>query len=491
MDESVQREHEKGHILISKLKEKSAETSDLKGKLEILDKEARDSAMKSGQLKLQIETVYRRIRDEELKDDEEKHLLQVARDYIRMTEERSQGKKESLAKALSELEGANERTKLSLSLSFFFHTSSSSSSLIPAGIHGFEDKIKTEKEERERLKIEIEKQLKELEECTQKINENERVLAVLQHREELKAKELASQIEARDELVEKFQFRLSNMEASADKLKDAISQANEEAVQRKEVLEKKITQVVAKDAKLRGEFKRHAAHADELRQGVQEKHDVVVRAESELIAVERELVELKATHDREIANLKNKLNLARTELREYEPKVKEAEIQLKVVNEKYENVVKRNEICQKETRTAESQCHIFENRVRELDDQQKETLESVKRLEHSLSLLDARYDEKVNEASEHRKSINEVAAKESFAIKVLKAEAEARQTLESVLSREREIIKDLEKEMKKEESEFEEDSVRSLLECLSNDSFMSTTSCFVSSTHISITHRYS
>ena len=180
-------------------------------------------------------------------------------------------------------------------------------------------------------------------------------------------------------------------------------------------------------------------------------------------------------------------------MREYEPKVKEAEIQLKVVNEKYENVVKRNEICQKETRSAESQCHIFENRVRELDDQQKETLESVKRLEHSLSLLDARYDEKVNEASEHRKSINEVAAKESFAIKVLKAEAEARQTLESVLSREREIIKDLEKEMKKEESEFEEDSVRSLLDCLSNDSFMSlgTTSCFVSSTQLSITHRYS
>ena len=77
--------------------------------------------------------------------------------------------------------------------------------------------------------------MKELEDYESKINESESALTVLQHREELKAKELASQIEARDELVDKFQFRLSNMEASAAQLKEAIANMNEEAVERKEV----------------------------------------------------------------------------------------------------------------------------------------------------------------------------------------------------------------------------------------------------------------
>ena len=245
----------------------------------------------------------------------------------------------------------------------------------------------------------------------------------------------------------------------ADSLKDAISQANEEGVERKEVLEKKITQVVAKDATLRSEVKRHVAHADDLRHGVEEKSDVVMRLESEYIAAEREVVDLKATHDRQIANLKKKLDNARAEVREMEPKVKAAELELKSVNEKYEESVKRNENCSKLTRNAESQFHIYENRLRELDNQQKESLESVKRLEHSLSLLDGRYDEKVAESSEHRKRLNEIAAKEAFQKKVLAAEAKARHTLESSLAREREIIKSLEVELKQEESEFESDSV--------------------------------
>ena len=350
MTDRVKVEHEKGHVLISKLKQKTMESASLKDKFETLEKEARESSLKASQIKLQVETVQRRIRDEELKDEDEKHLLQIARDYIKMTEERSQGKKESLAKALSELEGANER------------------------IHGFEDKINAEKEERERLKQVIEKQLKELEDYESKINESESALMVLQHREELKAKELASKIEARDELAEKFRSRLSSMEASADELKEAIANMNEEAVERKEVLEKKITEVVAKDAKLRGELRRHDTHAGELKQGVEEKSDVAVRAESELIAAEREVIELKATHDRQVAALENKLSLARAELREFEPKVKEAEIELKSINTKYEDIVKRNEVTQRETRSAESQCHIFENRLRELDNKQKHSV---------------------------------------------------------------------------------------------------------------------
>ena len=192
---------------------------------------------------------------------------------------------------------------------------------------------------------------------------------------------------------------------------------------------------------------------------MEEKNDVVVRAESELIAAEREVIKLKATHDRQVAALQNKLSLARAELREFEPKVKEAELELKSVNQKYEDIVKRNEKTQRETRAAEAECHIYENRLRELDNKQKETLESVKRLEKSLSLLDGRYDEKVEEASEHNRRLNAIAAKEQFQAKVLQAEEQARHILETCLSREREVIKDLEKEMKQEESEFEADSV--------------------------------
>jgi len=190
MNERVKSEHEKSHKLISKLKDKQAESEKIQLQFENLEKEARESSLKASQVKLQIETVQRRIQDEELKDEDSKHLLQVARDYIRMTDERLQKRSESFAKAMSELEGSNER------------------------IHGLDAKIKHEKNERNRLSSEIEKQLKQLEDTERQINESESALSVLQHREELKARELASQIEARDGLIEKFEFRLQNMEAS-------------------------------------------------------------------------------------------------------------------------------------------------------------------------------------------------------------------------------------------------------------------------------------
>merc|ERR1740117_1936601 len=212
-----------------------------------------------------------------------------------------------------------------------------------------------------------------------------------------------------------------------------MNQTNEEALECKSVLERRITEVQAKDAKLRNIIGEKKVKVRELHDSLEGEQDKVSILTSELMSAEREIVDLKDEHLRRCARLNAKYSAKQQECISVTEQLDAAQNDLTKNTNNYEGAVKLNENLTKQLRLEEMAAHKLENQTNELKKLECEAKVRISSLEDSLSLLSKRLQDKVEEA--------------------------ARGRIQRSLETERLAIGELERELKFKEGQFEADSL--------------------------------
>jgi len=404
-------------------------------KIEAVESEYRVTAKQLRKEQQHVSDLEARLHEETLVDEDRQHALRTAKTYTKVLEDRLQAKAEAQSKAEAELAGAQTR------------------------IADMGGKLRDLKNEEDRLKGVLENKLRENETTDKGLCACESDFVFFTHQSELKKRELQNLIAERTEVVGRLERMLQIAEAKSMNLKSLMNQTNEEALECKSVLERRITEVQAKDAKLRNIIGEKKVKVRELHDSLEGEQDKVSILTSELMSAEREIVDLKDEHLRRCARLNAKYSAKQQECISVTEQLDAAQNDLTKNTNNYEGAVKLNENLTKQLRLEEMAAHKLENQTNELKKLECEAKVRISSLEDSLSLLSKRLQDKVEEASRLRKMLNASETRSEFQQQQLQDEEVAKGRIQRSLETERLAIGELERELKFKEGQFEADSL--------------------------------
>jgi len=435
LENRLQSRHKENAKLTTTVEGSKAECKGCEEKIEHVESDYRVTAKQLRKEQQHVADLEARLHEETLVDEDRQHALRTAKTYTKILEDRLQAKSEAQSKAESELSGAQAR------------------------IEDMEAKLTELREEEDRLKGVLEEKLKDNEMTDKALCECESEFVFFTHQSELKARELRNLIDERSEVVARLERQLQIAEAKSDNLKQLMNQTNEEALEAKGVLEKRITEVQAKDAQLRCVIGEKESQVRDLTDNLETEQDKVSQLTAELMAAEKEIVDLKDEHQRRVARLSSKLAAKQQEAISVTEQLEAAQNDLKNNTGKYDGAVKLNEDLTKQLRLEEMAAHKLENQTSELKKLEIEAKIRIRSLEDSLKLLKKRLQDKVEEASRLRKMLNASETKSEFQQQQLQDEETAKGRIQNALETERVAIGELERELKFKEGQFEADSL--------------------------------